>query len=208
MLANLALGFRDSVTQSQQVFHQAMMAMANPGQVFRLNALIEQAPKPLSPAAAALILALADFETPVWLDGPLCTNADVAHFLRFHTGAPLIERPDLAAFALISAPQDLKNGFGHFAQGSAEYPDRSTTLILQCDNITNSSGFELSGPGIAGVRHLGFAPQPPDFMSFRHANQMQFPCGIDIFGLTGIDIFGLPRSTKIKGAPCKGDPCM
>ena len=190
-------GFADPVIQSQHIFHQAMMALANPGTVRRLEALID-APQPLSHGAAALVLALADYETPVWLDAPLCAQADVAQFIRFHTGAKIVDVPDQAAFALVSAPAALDTGLQQFAQGNAEYPDRSTTFILQLDVILADEGFSLSGPGVPGRRKLSFAPLLPDFARQWQINHAAFPCGVDVFGVAGVELIGLTRSLKLE----------
>ena len=174
-------GFADPVIQSQHIFHQAMMALANPGTVRRLEALID-APQPLSHGAAALVLAL----------------ADVAQFIRFHTGAKIVDVPDQAAFALVSAPAALDTGLQQFAQGNAEYPDRSTTFILQLDVILADEGFSLSGPGVPGRRKLSFAPLLPDFARQWQINHAAFPCGVDVFGVAGVELIGLPRSLKLE----------
>ncbi len=217
MLDTLAPGFESPVTQSQHVFHQAMSALANPGQIFGLGNVLHQAPAPLSLEAAALILALADFETPAWLDAPLRQSPSVAQFLRFHTGSSVTDRQDKAAFAVVSAPQSLDGGLAAFAKGTDEYPDRSTTLIIQCDRIEATAGYALSGPGIEGVRHVYFAPQVPDFLQAWAANHALFPCGVDVILVAAGQILALPRSTKIndsaftdkpsKDKPSKDEPC-
>ena len=193
----LSPGFTDPVIQSQHIFHQTMMALANPGTVRLVEALID-APQPLSRGAAALLLALADYETSVWCDAPLRAQADVAQFIRFHTGAKIVDAPDQAAFALVSAPAALEIGLQQFAQGNADYPDRSTTLILQLDIIRTGEGFSLSGPGIPGRCKLSFDPLLPDFVRQWQANHAAFPCGVDVFGVAGGELIGLPRSLKLE----------
>ena len=87
-------------------------------------------PHPLTGEAAAIALALFDHDTPVWLDAALAAAPDVAAWLRFRTGAPIVTEPDAAAFALVCDPRGLPP-FEEFNLGTAEYPDRSTTIILQ-----------------------------------------------------------------------------
>ena len=121
-------GFSDAVAQSQAVFHAAMMALARPGLAQPLNVGVTP-PAALTAGVAALALALCDFETTVWLDEALSRTSEVADYLRFHSGARFVKDPAQAQFALIGAPLALRP-LADFAQGTLDYPDRSTTLIV------------------------------------------------------------------------------
>ena len=50
-------------------------------------------------------------------------------WLAFHTGAPLTTDIGEAAFALVTDATQCR-GSTRFAQGTDEYPDRSTTIVL------------------------------------------------------------------------------
>jgi len=129
----VALAFADPVRDAQAAFRAVMNAMARPGSVQPIASLAG-APAPLGPTAAAIAVALADYETPLWLDPALAAAPDVGAWLTFHTGARIIAEPARAAFALIAdgaALADLET----FAQGTDIYPDRSTTLILQVASL-------------------------------------------------------------------------
>ncbi len=190
------LGFKDPVFDAQRVFAAAMQALANPGQMQPLNGLDLDPPQPLAMGLAALALALADFETPIWLDGPLSASRQVAEFLRFNTSAPIISAPEAAAFALISDPAALSVPLAQFAQGTPEYPDRSTTLIIACDRLVRGEGWRLSGPGILGENFLQLQPMPGEFLVQWAENRGRFPCGVDILAVAGAELIGLPRSTR------------
>src|SRR5205085_9658262 len=86
----VAPGFTEPVLGAQTAFRAVMNAMARPGTVLPL-AGIAQAPAPLLPAAAAIALALVDYETPVWLDPALAGASAVGRWLAFHSGAPLTD---------------------------------------------------------------------------------------------------------------------
>src|SRR3546814_8455275 len=79
-------GFADPGIASQRVFRVVLDAMARPGRIAEVTDELHP-PAPLAAAAAALCLALADHDTPVWLAPRLATPAVVA-FLRFHCGCP------------------------------------------------------------------------------------------------------------------------
>lgn len=187
-------GFADPVRQSQAAFRACMSAMARPGVIVPVAAEIGP-PPPLSPAAAALILSLADFETTLWLDGALTEAPGVTDFIRFHTGARMVTSCGEADFAVISAPEAMAE-LADFKQGSSEYPDRSTTLVLQVAQLANE-GMRFSGPGIDGTIGFSADPLPPDFRSQIAANRMLFPCGVDLFFATQRHIAALPRSALI-----------
>jgi alpha-D-ribose 1-methylphosphonate 5-triphosphate synthase subunit PhnH len=187
--------FRDAVRESQAVFRLAMRAMASPGQIIEVDAALAP-PAPLLAPAAALLLTLCDFETPVWLDPALADNADVAAFLRFHTGARPVPSPADAAFAVIADAAHMPP-LTSFAQGTPDYPDRSATLILQVETLA-ASGWTLEGPGIRGSTCLTAGPLPADFTTQMRANRAAFPCGIDIFFATRTSLAALPRSTRLR----------
>ena len=138
-------GFADPVFNGQAVFRAVMDAMARPGSIQPV-AVLAQPPLPLSAAAAAVALTLCDHDTPVWLDPALQSAAAVASWLGFHTGAPLANTPADAHFALVADPASLI-ALENFAQGTQEYPDRSTTLILQVASLASGENLLLARAG-------------------------------------------------------------
>ncbi|HEY4174083.1 MAG TPA: phosphonate C-P lyase system protein PhnH, partial [Rhodopila sp.] len=62
----LSPGFADSVADAQSCFRAVLNAMARPGHIHTVSGV--SAPAPLCNAAAAVLLTLADHETPLWLD--------------------------------------------------------------------------------------------------------------------------------------------
>lgn len=190
----LALGFADQVTQAQQVFGAVMNALAHPGRLQTLRIDIAP-PRPLTPELAAVALALADHEAPIWIDARLAAEQAVAEFLRFHTGAAIVARPEEAAFALIT---DLEEPLplDRFALGNAEYPDRSTTLVFAVSDLSEAGGWSLAGPGIPARRNLMASPWPHDLAQIVHANLSLFPRGLDVLLAAPGRVAGLPRTTR------------
>jgi alpha-D-ribose 1-methylphosphonate 5-triphosphate synthase subunit PhnH len=153
------------------------------------------APDGANIASYQLCLALLDAETPLWIAPALRTNALVSA-LRFHCGCRLVDEPSEAEFALISP--DFDGDLTHFAQGSHEYPDRSTTVIVQVDNLDAASTWALHGPGIDGVCKVGIAGLDPRWPGMLADNHSRFPCGVDLLFTAGTALMGLPRTTRVE----------
>lgn len=190
--------FTHPVFDAQRVFRAAMNALARPGTLQTLEADLNPPPQ-LPKELAALTLAFADHETPVWLDAALTGSPDVIEYLRFHTGAPIAQRPGDAAFALISDAA-LCPSLASFTQGTPDYPDRSTTLLIQADTLRSSRTLSLRGPGISGSAVLRAEPLPPSFVREWAANRALFPRGVDILMAADGWLAGLPRSTEVNEA--------
>ncbi|KQT19833.1 phosphonate C-P lyase system protein PhnH [Methylobacterium sp. Leaf399] len=171
-----------------------MEALSRPGRLLPLVTTL-MPPAPLTPELAALALALADADTPVWLDAPLRTDPAVAGFLRFHTGAPIVAEPAQAAFALIADPGRCP-AFTAFAQGSLAYPDASATLVLAVAALSDEKGLAFEGPGIRGTARLDAAPLPADWPSRLAHNHAGFPQGLDLLFVAAGRLAALPRSAR------------
>ena len=192
MLAGLA----DPTLDSQRIFRSLLEAMAHPGRI--VDVAVElQAPSPLHPAAAAACLTMLDFDTPLWLD-EAAARPDAVEWLRFHSGAPIVSRPQAARFSLIADPQGMPSP-DTFDSGTAEYPERSATLILQVQSLLGGTGRRLRGPGIADEARLEVAGLPDAFWTWMAANHALFPCGVDVVLSAGRVIAALPRTTEVEG---------
>ena len=190
----LAPAFDDPSLASQTVFRTIMEAMARPALPRALSAKLSP-PPPLSPLAAAVALTVLDYETPFWLDAGLAAD-EAAAWLAFHTGAPRAMDAGQASFAFISDPAAMP-AFTSFAPGTLEYPDRSTTLVLQVESFADGDALAFSGPGIAGLRRFSAAPLPADFVAQLKANRELFPRGIDLIFVSDDQLAALPRSVRL-----------
>ncbi|MBI1338934.1 phosphonate C-P lyase system protein PhnH [bacterium] len=191
-LSRVTPGFTDPIRDSQRIFRAVMTAMSRPGLPLALAAP-PTPPAGLDAASAAIILTVADFETPVWLDPALVTGA-AAPWVRFHCGAPLTDDPSAAAFAI--APAASSPPLAAFNPGDSKYPDRSTTLVLMCEAFVGGPTIRLEGPGVDGavdIAPLGLADDTVDQL---RENRSGFQCGVDLILTTGSYLIGLPRSTR------------
>ena len=193
----LCAGLCDPVMQSQQIFRQVLTALAEPGT--RLTLPPQAAPQYIHSAAYQVCLALLDADTPLWVSDTLASDGLVSS-LRFHCGCPFTPSQNEAAFAL-ATPQAI-NSLRDFRQGTHEYPDRSTTLIVQVEKLHNHGPWHLSGPGIDGSRQVGIEGLTGDWPAWLQANRATFPLGIDLLLTDGNSLMGLPRTTNVEMEPC------
>jgi alpha-D-ribose 1-methylphosphonate 5-triphosphate synthase subunit PhnH len=194
-IAELPAGFADKVLSAQSTFRSVMDAMARPGSVQHVVATVGT-PALLMRGAAAIALTLFDHDTPIWLDGGMSETSEVARWLKFHSGAPVVTDPSVCHFALIADASKLPDLMS-FALGSNEYPDRSTTLILQVESLTQGRRYELCGPGIDGTATLRATIAPKDLFDRLSINETLFPRGIDVVLVAGEDIVAIPRTTRL-----------
>jgi len=194
-IAELPPGFADKVLSAQSTFRSVMDAMARPGSVQRIVPMAGTA-GPMMRGTAAIALTLFDHDTPLWLDAQMSESSDVLKWLKFHTGAPVVQDSSVAAFALISDGGALPP-FERFAVGTNEYPDRSTTVIIQVESLESGRSFELRGPGIDGVTTLQASFKPFDLFEQLRFNEALFPRGIDVVLVADDAVVAIPRTTRV-----------
>lgn len=185
----------DAAVAAQHTFRAVMRALAEPGSVHEVTP-----PAPpcegLSPAATAIARTLLDFETTVFV---LARDAArIAADLRFHTGVRTVATFREAAFVFIPNAGDLPP-LDDFAQGTLDYPDRSTTVVIDVSRITPDVGWRLTGPGIATQKRIAIEPLPSRLLADLASNRARFPLGVDIVFCAGAIMAALPRSTRVEG---------
>ena len=194
-VAEKPAGFADKVLSAQSTFRSVMDAMARPGSIQRITSAAGTPPAMMQ-GTAAIALTLFDHDTPIWLDPRMSATPDVGKWLKFHTSAPVVADSSIASFALVGDPQNLP-ALDRFAFGSSEYPDRSTTLILQVESLGDGPAVELQGPGIDGSAALRASIQPHDLFERLSTNAPLFPRGIDVVLVHDDCIVAIPRTTRL-----------
>jgi alpha-D-ribose 1-methylphosphonate 5-triphosphate synthase subunit PhnH len=180
----LSGGFKQAPLEAATAFRAIMTALACPGDIRTVAGATP--PAPLSVAAGVALLTLADAETPIFL-GASYDTSDVHSWITFHTSAP-IGTAQAAVFAL-GTWSELP--LADFAIGTSEYPDRSATLIVELDELSDT-GALLRGPGIKETAQLSL----PAVVPFQE-NAQHFPLGLDFIFTSGCTLAGLPRTTKV-----------
>jgi len=186
-------GLPNIVDDSQTTFRALLNALSYPGKEQQINVKLTP-PSELNIGCAAACLTMLDLETKVWLSSDFAQ--DVKAWLLFHTGCSFTDNSQVADFAIIkninSIPK-LKN----FAHGTAEYPEKSTTLFVQRLDLELEEKVILTGPGILGEITISIPGLPEIFWSEWETNLNNYPLGIDIFFFAKKTVIGLPRTTKI-----------
>jgi alpha-D-ribose 1-methylphosphonate 5-triphosphate synthase subunit PhnH len=188
MSTTLSPGFADPVMDAQACFRSVLDAMARPGRLHSVQDV--SAPPPLCNAAGAVLLTLADHETPIWLDEDIATTRE---WIAFHTGAPIVT----AARAIFAVSSSLP-GLTEFPLGTDEMPETSATLILQVKSLTAGRRFALTGPGLREPAALRVDGLPADFAAIWQRNHTLFPRGIDLILCAGNHLTALPRSVSVR----------
>jgi alpha-D-ribose 1-methylphosphonate 5-triphosphate synthase subunit PhnH len=189
-------GFASPVFESQSVFRMLMDGMARPGKISTIEQDAGQ-PEPLGSAAGAIALTLCDHDTPVWLSAGFSQSA-VAQWIGFHSGASITREKSEARFAFKDASSILSS-FGLFSLGTQEYPDRSTTLVIEVEALGEGRELTLAGPGILHSKTVEVAGLPDTFLRLWADNRTLFPRGIDVILTAGRNFLCLPRTTRIAG---------
>ena len=180
-------GFADPVLDAQACFRAVLEAMSRPGRVQLLTALPETPPG-LSPAAAAVLLALVDADTKLALAAGDAAEA----WVRFHCGASLVAA-GAAQFVL-----DASARLTDLDAGTEEEPERGATLILEVATLAEGRGWRLTGPGIRDAHRLHVTGAPTGFLRDWALNHARVPRGVDVILCAGDRIVALPRSVVIE----------
>jgi alpha-D-ribose 1-methylphosphonate 5-triphosphate synthase subunit PhnH len=170
-----------STAQAQKCFRGVLLALSRPGTLVTLEA--PPPPAGLSPAAATILLTLADAATGI-------TLPDAAHdWLKFHTGALPVARQ--AADFAVAGPH-----LSSLRNGTDEAPETGATLIIDVVEFAGPK-YRLTGPGIE--THLDIClPLDATFLTEWRAQRRIAPRGVDVLLCAGDKIIGLPRTTNIE----------
>lgn len=188
-------GFPDAVTHAQTVFRAVMDAMAQPGTLGVVEVPVAP-PAPLGIAAGALLLTLCDHDTPIWMTTALSKSA-LPGWVGFHTGAALTNTKADAKFAFVEAGAPFPS-LAQFALGTQEYPDRSTTLVIEVASLESGKPLQLTGPGIRDTATIAPKGLPETFLRQWADNRALFPRGVDVVLTAGRRFIALPRTTMIR----------
>jgi alpha-D-ribose 1-methylphosphonate 5-triphosphate synthase subunit PhnH len=176
-------------------FRDILAAMSRPGKRVALHDLPE-GESSLQAGSMAMLATLCDYQTPVFLSTALAT-VEVMRWTKFDTGATITETPGHAAFAVVEAAE-LGALLDQFALGSHEYPDRSTTVVVQLASKGSAANVELSGPGVGEPVEVSLSGLGADFWKARAQINAGYPLGLDFIFVQGEEILACPRSATAR----------
>lgn len=193
--ASLTPGFAHPVHDAQSIFRAVLEAMARPLTPQPLGVPLAP-PAPLSPEAGGTVLALCDGQTPLWLDETLSRSPEITAWIRFHTGAPLVDDAAEALFCLASSPLSVP-AFDTLNLGTDQEPHHSATVIIDAAGAGRADSCTASGPGIRHPLTWGGAGLPRNVLEARARLTEAFPRGADLLFLSPGTVSGLPRTTRL-----------
>lgn len=190
-------GFVDPVFASQDIFRAVMDALSRPGTVVDLGRRAT-GPYPLNSAMSAILLTLADYDTPVWFEASSDVR-EAAAWLTFQTGAVIAPEAGKASFVVLAEMSDTGQ-WQAFARGTMAYPDRSATLLLPVQSLIGGATLQLSGPGIETICEIAPSGLPEGFTEVMKSNASSYPLGFDVILVCDAEAIALPRTTRIREA--------
>lgn len=197
-------GFAEPVSDAQRVFRAVLEALARPTepQVARPGTL---PPGPLGAMAGAVVLTLCDEQTPIWIDTALRETDDVETWIRFHTGASIVEEAADAQFCVVSSPSAMPS-LTSLRQGSDEEPHLSATVIVDAVGATPSRMLRVTGPGVNGeiIWNGAGLPSSPEFLAEWTANTRRHPRGVDVILAGDGEVRAVPRTSSLSDALLNG----
>ena len=201
-LSEVGAGFNNSTLGSQESFRCALKALSQPGQRVALEIEIDH-PTVAHQSSCAVMLSLLEPGTLLWLS-PGLRNTAVAPWIVFHTNCQITANPKNAEFAWIKSWSEVPL-LEEFSVGSDEYPDQSTTCIIETSEYSQRQESRLqlvlTGPGIQTstlVKGLAIPEEQLKTFATQWANNhRQFPRGVDVLLTVPQALYGLPRTTSL-----------
>ena len=197
-MSHITSAFTDAVHDSQFCFRRLLKAMSEPGTLVELDRCAGFGA--MMPATSQVLLAMADNSTPLWLSQSFLQDNAATQNIHFHTGASTNAAPEQAAFAVVAAADMPTIKFDELAfnLGNEEYPDRSTTLVIEATSLSSGQGFKLTGPGIKEECYIQLGDLSSDLNNILRAQGKMFPLGLDLIFVSGEQVVAIPRSTSVE----------
>ncbi len=193
----------DKVFDTQRVFRSLLDVMSRPGTLKPVIPPLLPAPAGFSSHTAAIAFTLLDEATTF---GMIPHNEAWGRYMQSNTGARK-EEPSRADYLILQGSA-VWHEVECFYRGSLASPERSSTLIVNVETLTeNGSGewdLSLRGPGIEEVAHIGLTGLRLQNLQAIMELNAEFPLGVDVILVDAAGmVCALPRSVRIElGEAC------
>ncbi|WEM44149.1 phosphonate C-P lyase system protein PhnH (plasmid) [Photobacterium sp. DA100] len=197
-MSHITSAFRDAVHDSQFCFRRLLKAMSEPGTIVELDRC--QGFGTMMPATGQVLLAMADNSTPLWLSPAFMKDKAAKQNIHFHTGASTNATTGKASFAAIALADMPVIKFDELAfnVGNEEYPDRSTTIVIETDGFFSGQQYKLTGPGIKDEQYIQLGELSSVVKNALLVQGEVFPLGLDLIFVSGEQVVAIPRSTSVE----------
>ncbi len=185
----------DFVHDTQAVFRQLLMASAHPMSV---RSVAEQLPgfSWSHPELWVVGCTLMDNETTFYVEMDADLEKGLADLTLARHAAP-----NAADYIFLSAQLNydtIRSLFAGAKKGTLEDPQKSAAFLISCPELSGNVAAEARGPGIQGTRRLSLSPYVAGICGLRTEFDGDYPCGIDLFFLSGDgQVMALPRLCRV-----------
>lgn len=194
----LKRAFEHKSYDSQYCFRALLTCMSEPSTIRTLD--LSEAFGNMASAMVQVAQTLADSSTPIMLSLSFMADAEVLENMKFYVESPLTQRQDETVFYFVHR-DDLVQVFTHFVDfpnGTFEYPEQGTTIIVEVPSVETGVCLLLSGPGIKDTAEAYLGEVPLAFAHFLANRTPSFPLGWDFIFTCGQQVWALPRTTKVE----------
>lgn len=188
---------QNKVKDTQRVFRKILDSLSRPGKIVPLETDFEYNTTLLD-ETMDILLTLLDGEVTFHLVG---ADPEATEEIEIRTLAhPVsLEKADYIIFPKDADREALTAVFQESKKGTLLDPNRSATLILETEALTEGAVYALTGPGVKGSQLVSITAAQ-NWVEARNEAIAEYPLGVDCFIIdqSGCCI-GLPRTTVMEG---------
>ncbi|NRG45021.1 phosphonate C-P lyase system protein PhnH [Bacillus sp. CRN 9] len=171
----------DIVHDTQFVFRKILDSMARPGTVANVTGVASRIDTQLNCFHSTFLCALTLLDSEVTFHVLPTGNSNLIDKISQYTLSKHVSVSE-ADFIIASkecSEQEAADAIRQAKQGTLIDPNRSSTIILEVESLTEKEGTVLTGPGIKTKSHFPFAFSKEMFIAREEKNK-EFPMGIDL----------------------------
>ena len=180
-------------------------ALSRPGRLVGVSEPVD-CPDGMPPVAAALLHALSDHDTPVWLPPSLCESRWASTWLRHIVGARRVTRPEEASVVLATRRDRVPRLGPYPTRDRPGRRIRPSTLVVEVAGFDGPDAWWLEGPGLPAGSRLNVSGAAAGFPEAWTDARGRESHGVDAV-LVGPDAFVcLPCGTRLRGLVAADPP--